>query len=78
MSSLHNILASQLLKKIPDLKTDDLIVSHMAEEVEKIKKWICIDLERPWRDTQKSQEQLAVEGKALLALWSSQTGVPIT
>jgi len=78
MTALHNILVATIGKKAPDIKLEDMKVSSAQEEVEKLKKWLYTDLERPWIDTQKSQEQLVAEGKALLLHWSAQTGIPIT
>ena len=79
MTALHNILTASVgSSKAPKLKVEDLKVSSAREEVEKLKKWLYTDLERPWKETQKSQEQLATEGKALLQHWSAMSGVPIT
>ena len=78
MTALHNLLSIQCTKSIDKLKTDDLVVSTMAKEVEKTKKWLYTDLNRPWLETQKSQNQLALEGQALMRHWSQMTGVKIT
>ena len=77
MTTLHNIYAIQCTKKVPPLKTEDLTVSRMTAEVEKLKKWLYTDLDKPWQDSQKTNKQMVAEGKALLAHWSAQTGIAI-
>ena len=78
MAALHNIVRGLAGSKAGELNTDDLITSRIAQEVEKTKKMMYTDLNAPWKSIDKTQEQLVVEGKALLAMWSRQTGVPIT
>ena len=78
MITLHNIYRASISNKIDNLDIKDLKVSSMREELEKTKKKLYTDLSRPWKDTQKSQEQLVKEGQMMLKQYSAQYGVPIT